>query len=273
VVAVEIISDIENFRSIARSVLCQTEAVSSLFLSRLNAELPFAARVREEGKPEGIIALCGSQFLGVSALSSSAALEVAKALKSHGVALPGVLGPKETVTSFLKHAEKLLDRKTAFSVTQQWLEQRQIRPNALKAKGRLRLAHERDLSTIAQWNEAYATECGFELSEKEAKAAAQESLRTGTRYVWDRYGEIVAMLTVEKNTPSGFRLNWVYVPGPYRSKGLGSALIQEVSQKHIVDGSVFCFACVDLDQSPTPSVFEKAGYAIAGETLYVHFAE
>ena len=187
------------------------------------------------------------------------ARSLAEHLASAHAPLPGVLGPRETVDSFV-HAWS--ERTGAFGrlVRLQTLYQLgRLEPPA-PVPGRFREACPEDQETLARWSLAFQDEVGVHVGVgDDASSFVRGKMLAGQLFVWDD-GAPVSMAGWAARTPQAVRVNFVYTPLAERKKGYAAACVAALSEKLLDEGSATCILFADAGNPTSNRVYQRLGY-------------
>jgi predicted GNAT family acetyltransferase len=175
--------------------------------------------------------------------------------------LPGVMGPIETVATFVgaraaaggpngRHVET--DRIFALTTV------RRPRP----APGTRRVAIRADRDLVAGWLDAFMFEALGKADPVEAVAMADRWLagRGRTLWLWEDGDQVVSLTGAGGPTPNGIRIGPVYTPPEARGRGYASNLVAAVSQDALDAGRRFCFLFTDAANPTSNHIYQEIGY-------------
>ena len=79
-------------------------------------------------------------------------------------------------------------------------------------------------------------------------------------YIWENNNVPVSVAGCSDPTPNGIRINAVYTPPEYRSKGYAIACVASLSQMLLNRGYKYCFLFANLTNPTSNYVYQKIGY-------------
>jgi GNAT superfamily N-acetyltransferase len=172
--------------------------------------------------------------------------------------LPAVLGPEPEVVQFAELWGQRVGAAVRPGMRQLVFELREVQPLPWYVPGRLRLAEEADLPTVARWIEAFNLEAHVENS-ADPNTIARERTIQERLFVWED-GEVVSMAAQGSRTPSGAGVNLVYTPPDLRGRGYASACVAALSSRLLSAGHAYCCLFTDLSNPTSNSIYRRIGY-------------
>jgi predicted GNAT family acetyltransferase len=138
--------------------------------------------------------------------------------------------------------------------------------------GSLRPAREPDAELLARWAEAFCRDCGLPAQPPGGELVrARERIARGDAFLWEVDGRPVCSASVHGPTPNGIRINAVYTPDEYRSRGFASACVAALSQRMLDSGRKFCFLYTDLANPTSNKIYRAIGYEKVCEDEQIFF--
>ena len=130
--------------------------------------------------------------------------------------------------------------------------------------GTLRAAADADRSLLTDWLDAFSGEALGETDRTMAEQLADRYLRgpawLRALWLWEVAGQAVSMAGIAGPTPHGIRVNAVFTPPEYRSRGYASACVAAVSQLQLDTGRQFCTLFTDLANPTSNAIYPAIGY-------------
>jgi predicted GNAT family acetyltransferase len=126
-----------------------------------------------------------------------------------------------------------------------------------RARGALRLAQERDRTTLEQWEDAFAAEAHLPIDDAAAIVASR--LTQQRQFVWEHDG---AVCTVAASRRIGgiVRLGPVYTPPEHRRRGYAASAVADVCHAALADGARECMLFTDLSNPTSNRVYAAVGF-------------
>jgi predicted GNAT family acetyltransferase len=184
------------------------------------------------------------------------------ALLEEDPALPGVSGSEPaaghlarawrertggTVGHGMGHVTYVLDR---------------VEPPANPPPGGARLATAAERDLLVEWTVEFAREAGTHGDD--AAATVDRGLAQDHLWVWEDDGPM-AMTGTFVPVDGVVRISQVYTPPASRRRGLGSALVAEVSERLLAAGARRCMLYADRENASTNAIYQSIGYRRVGE--------
>lgn len=265
-------AEADGFLEHAGEFLAAREAEHNLILglsSRLRqepllfGEPPYLAVVENRGRVVGAALRTPPHNLGLSEIDDEGAIEPLVADVSRAFAsLPGVIGPKRHVESFVRGWEVATGATGQRALAERIFRAERVRPPA-GVPGRMRAYDDADRELAIRWTDAFVVEA---LPESQPKAESSESFverrrddPDGGLVFWDD-GAPVCVAGFGGPTPNGIRIGPVYTPPDLRGRGYGSALTAALTQQLLDGGRRFCFLFTDLANPTSNSIYQRIGY-------------
>lgn len=261
--------DAKAFKAVAWPHLLQREAENNLMIGIVGrladgaspeavggTDRPGFWAMEENGQLVAAAAVTPPHRLILTRMTWAAVDFLVAELARQGLALPGILGPKNTAEQFARSWTQARSQQVRQDHLLRIYQIKRVLPVA-EVPGRMVVAGPRDLDLILRWNTAFSRDAGLQI------LPTAERLR---RRLQD--GEIVMWLDSEPRaiactagpTPTGIRIGMVYTPPEQRRKGYATALVAALSRRQLDSGRKFCFLFADLANPISNSIYRKIGY-------------
>lgn len=270
--------DLPAFFSAVRDHLEANEADHALllgFLSRLAqappAECPFIARYHEGEETLGVAYLTGLNLI-VSHGMQRAAEPLVQALRARGLAVPGIVGPRDEVEA-LAAAWTLASGRLPTHAVEQMLYALRTIDWPTGVPGRMRPMTEADVGLVAAWVLGFYQDAlpHEPYTEQAALANARDRPAQGMTYLWEVEGTAVAMAALSRPTRRSITVNAVYTPPENRGRGYASALVAAVSEEGLRRGKDCCVLYTDLANPTSNAIYQRLGYRPVSRSKNVRF--
>jgi predicted GNAT family acetyltransferase len=217
---------------------------------------------------DGVVVGCAVTAMGrpavLSPMSVAAAMAIGRFLASHANAVRAVTGPREVAQSVAegRGATPVLGMREVVRV----LSTLRAPPHC---PGTARLAVLADLDLLHGWFSAFAIEAGLPVATDPALVSAR--ITDGRLWLWESATGVTTAMGGHARivaTPGGTvgRIGPVYTAPAERRRGYGSAITQVLATELIGEcDQVMLYA--DADNPVSNSVYEKLGFARAGEVV------
>jgi predicted GNAT family acetyltransferase len=139
-----------------------------------------------------------------------------------------------------------------------------VAPLPYGARGRLRVAEDRDRSVLIVWEEAFAIETGFGRT-PHADRRVERRLRAGLQFVWDDGGQPVSTAAVNQTVAGVARIGPVYTPPEHRGRGYATCLVADLSEQALSSGAERCMLFTDLANPTSNKIYALIGYRRCGD--------
>lgn len=276
---------VEEFLADAGDFLAECEAEHNLLFGICSAiqaspeifdEPPrFAVVTGEDGAVQAAALQTPPFNLVLSTIENDAATDaLADALRDDP--LPGMLGPKQTAARFAARWTANTGRAASIEVAERIFRLDRVTPPHRPAKGRWRIADERDRGVIAEWGVAFQAEAMPESPPiPDPNAMAERWIAQVARigYLWEDDGEVVSMVGAGGETPNGIRIGPVYTPPERRGNGYASSLTAAASQNQLDRGRRFVFLFTDLANPTSNKIYQALGYTPVCDVDQYRFAD
>ena len=172
--------------------------------------------------------------------------------------LPEVIGPEPDVVQFADMWARRTGLASVEGKRQRLFEIREMPQLTVRCAGRLRVAEERDLPTIIEWTTEFIAEAlPGDPTDPEKHAARRVATRS--LFLWDD-GRPVSMAGFAGRSARGVRVNYVYTPPQFRTRGYATASVATLTQQLLADGHTFCCLYTDVANHTSNSIYQKIGY-------------
>lgn len=227
--------DINQYYEKIKPYLIQKEALHNLFFGSLSSLMsqteplfkPYLATV-EDGDTLVAVAIktTPDKLLLSKSLNLNAFKIIAQDLQSRQELISVVIGSVAEVEAFAK-AWQAITNKSSRKIIRMRLYQLETVQSIIKAKGNFRPATLADRNLLMNWCQAYIQEALDEIiEENQAFTFVEHYLKKNAVYLWQ--DEVpVSVAGFSGTTPNGIRVNFVYTPPQYRSKGYASSCVAE----------------------------------------------
>jgi predicted GNAT family acetyltransferase len=243
-----------------------------------------------EGRPAYVASREGERVVGVASVNAGGVLLVqapedtaqaaARAVREHGAAIRGVLGPTEQVSAVLRdlgllaaparmhREERVYDR-----------DLRTLAPRALPPEAEVRLATPADLDVLTAFSRAYLIEAlgaapddaGLDAA---ASAEGARKSRDGATFVLVERGAISAMTAFTARYGGVVQVGGVFTPVGLRGRGLGRSVVAG-SLAHARDswGAERAVLFTAEGNTPAQRAYEALGFVRKGGYALLFFRE
>jgi predicted GNAT family acetyltransferase len=130
--------------------------------------------------------------------------------------------------------------------------------------GTLRVATERDLTTLVGWLTAFIAEA-LPGDPTDPQTAATTAINARSLFVWDDKGP-VSMAGWSGRTSRGVRVIFVYSPPEHRGRGYATAAVAELTRRLLDEGLVYCCLYADRSNPGSNRIYQSIGYHAVGES-------
>jgi uncharacterized protein len=265
-------AEADGFLEHAGEFLAAREAEHNLILglsSRLRqepllfGEPPYLAVVEDGGRVVAAALRTPPHLLGLSEIDDEGAIEPLVADVSQVFAsLPGVIGPKGRVETFVRAWEAATGAQGHRALAERIFRAESVRPPE-GVSGWMRAHEDADHELAIRWMDEFVAEA---LPESHPEAESSEDFvkrrqndPDGGLVFWDD-GAPVCIAGFGGPTPNGIRIGPVYTPPDLRGRGYGSALTAALTQQLLDGGRRFCFLFTDLANPTSNSIYQRIGY-------------
>jgi GNAT superfamily N-acetyltransferase len=228
-------------------------------------EEPFMATVEEPDGVKGAAAGLNGHELILSRMDGPAARALAEELERRKLRPGQVFGPVEAATTC---AGLLAERSGLRATTRHQLRLFRVDapPPTPAVPGRCRIARDEDLSCLADWEVRLAEEAGT-TAPTEPQRSMQAWLNFGGVHLWEHDGP-AAMLMARRTLDRDITyVSSVFTPGARRGHGYATALVAEVTARHLRAGSLFCLLHARADQAAPLRLYARVGFRPCADFL------
>lgn len=179
--------------------------------------------------------------------------------------LRGVTGPKREAARFAERWARASGRTASVEIAERTfvVEGRTTPPPMPPRGGHWRPVLSADRDTIARWLVAFQDEAVPGSPPIADPLAAADRWVAGIGrigYAWEDEGEMVALLGIGGETPSGIRIGPVYTPPERRRNGYASSLTAAAAQDQLDRGRRFVFLFTDLANPTSNHIYRSVGF-------------
>lgn len=276
--------DAKTFREHAMPYLLRDEAAHNVIigitdrLARgfLITEQPFLAHVEDEmGEVVGAAMRTpphGAQLAQTD--SDDAIVLIAKALMDTYGAIPSVGGRVDNAEVFAKNWQHMTGQAYKEKMRQGIYELTQI-TMPKNVSGEAKLATQDDLDTLIEWFGGFDKGTG-------SGARTPEQIKQfldlrfgkdpGTRiWIWWDNAEPVSMAGLNRLTPNGACISYVYTPDDKRRNGYASAVTAHASKTMLDEGYKFCCLYTDMANPTSNKIYKAMGYEHICDHSFITF--
>ncbi|CDQ18735.1 GNAT family N-acetyltransferase [Halobacillus karajensis] len=187
--------------------------------------------------------------------------------------VPGVLGERKAVKSFLKEWGMLTGQQSERQMEQGIFRLTRLTPIQKHQQGQL---IEADLSyrlLIEGWLRDYAMETGEAHLSDRAEELAEDLIGDRRLHLWVIDDVPVSMASRARTTKNGVTINAVFTPDRYKKRGYATQAVWHLTEKLLSKGYSFCSLYTDLSNPAANSIYEKIGYEKIGESVVYRFTK
>ncbi|MBO0675968.1 GNAT family N-acetyltransferase [Mycolicibacterium sp. S2-37] len=255
-----------------RRPIVHTVELSLLQAGLSDGEAPLLVTVWDDGDLVGAAMQTPPLPMLCGGLAGVGAEEMVNALRSAGIALPGVRGPRRT-------AEALAQRWRAQTgaATEVTTEERLYRLARLTGPagvpGGHRVARAADHPVLIRFQCDFAVEAfGHEPDPRRAAASVAAAAAAGNAYLlWTAGGAPVSMAGVRAPAAGVSRIGPVYTPPEVRGRGFGSAVTAAACRWALAAGAQQVVLFADLANPTSNHVYRQLGFVPVGDSVSVAF--
>ncbi len=264
--------DVPTFLAEAGPFLAEREAEHNLLLGicsqlsrdpRAFGEAPYLATSQDGGRTVGAAIRTPPYNLVLSETDDLAAIEpLVRDVRSSVGTLPGVLGPRQAASAFVRAwCERGTETATLSMSSRIYRAARAAPPSG--AAGAMRPSVDTDHDLLTRWLDAFTTEAlpeGAVHDTSERELERRRSDPDGGWRLWEVEGRVVSLAGFGSRTPNGIRVGPVYTPTEFRRKGYASALVGRMTGELLDGGHRFCFLFTDLANPTSNGIYQRIGY-------------
>jgi RimJ/RimL family protein N-acetyltransferase len=242
--------DVEAFADRAWPLLAARPVEQTVALTVIQAlraghhwsDVPPVLAWYEDGGVRGAVSMTPPFELLLAAVPEEAVAELARTLREHQVALPGVNGQVATVERFVDAWLDETDLRAWTAFEQRLYALGELRAPDPPPPGRARLGHEGD---------------------------AEERL-----WLWEDEGGAVVSLAARTAPAVGVgRVAPVYTPPEQRRRGYGAAITAAVTADALDRGADHVVLFTDLANPTSNAIYQRIGFAPVSDRRVVRFAD
>ncbi|PLR95545.1 GNAT family N-acetyltransferase [Bacillus sp. T33-2] len=192
----------------------------------------------------------------------------ANTLFGMNVNIPGVVGEKQMVTSFIERWSTLHPCQPETVMDQRLYKLETVNPVPI-SEGNLILADKGHIELIADWIQAFTKYTPEpELLEKDALKKADLFITENSIYLWVVHGRPVSMARKARPTKNGIVINYVYTPAEHRNKGYASSCVALQCQQLLKEYQ-FCTLYTDLSNPVSNHIYQEIGFKPLIDSLVI----
>lgn len=199
-------------------------------------------------------------------------LAFAQYLVKEELEVPGVLGERKAVESFLREWMRLTGQGAELQMEQGIFRLNQLK-TIQKQKGKLIEADASHRSLVEDWLIQYGKETGENHVIGRAKELTESLIEDRRLHLWMVEGTAVSMASRARTTKNGATINAVFTPDHYKRKGYASQAVWHLTDKLLRSGYSFCSLYTDLSNRTSNSIYKKMGYERIGDSIVYHFTK
>lgn len=190
-------------------------------------------------------------------------------LIENNIAIPGVIGPKGIVDSFLQiwFQNSKIEYKTKM---RQRIYELKVVTMPEMPPGSFQVARTEHIPVIASWLQKFEAE-SLEKEQPINPDRAERLVNGGVMFVWEKEGEIVSMAMKTRPIKHSTSIGCVYTPKNLRRNGYATALVACLSQHLLNQGYDYVTLFTDLDFPTSNEIYMKIGYQPVCDFLQVSF--
>lgn len=232
--------------------------------------------VLDDGEPQAAALMTVPFRIVLSDVASDPALDpLVAAVRADGVSVPGVVGNRPTVETFVDRWTAVVGGAAELSMAQGVFALDKVETLS-PVSGRPRRADRGDRDLVLDWYTAFSLEAFT--GEGPVRDLLERSVDlhldgddSSVVWLWEDDGETVALAASGGRTPHGARIGPVYTPPPHRGRGYASAVVAALSSWLLASGRDFCFLYTDLANPTSNSIYRRIGYHQVAESAEFEF--
>jgi predicted GNAT family acetyltransferase len=272
--------DVEAFADRAWPLLAARPVEQTVALTVIQAlraghhwsDVPPVLAWYEDGGVRGAVSMTPPFELLLAAVPEEAVAELARTLREHQVALPGVNGQVATVERFVDAWLDETDLRAWTAFEQRLYALGELRAPDPPPPGRARLGHEGDIELAAAWLAAFQAEAGVPSSD--VARAARAAIAEERLWLWEDEGGAVVSLAARTAPAVGVgRVAPVYTPPEQRRRGYGAAITAAVTADALDRGADHVVLFTDLANPTSNAIYQRIGFAPVSDRRVVRFAD
>jgi predicted GNAT family acetyltransferase len=193
----------------------------------------------------------------ITGLPEGSAAELAQALTSRGISLPGVNGAEGHVTEFAAAWHQLTGVRGEVSQRQRLYRLGELVRPGSPPRGVARVATTADASVARALYSAFAAEVG---QDDAPGSLIADRLRNGQLMLWEVDGEPVSIAGVSPVLGGVARIGPVFTPAQWRGRGYGGAVTAAIGDLAAGRGATSVVLFTDLANPESNSLYVRLGY-------------
>lgn len=194
---------------------------------------------------------------------------------SKGLKIPGVVGPKEEASFFVKTFSQKYNGKFELGMDQRIYECTEVIEPAVP--GVLKVADPSDEKIVSEWLYKFSEESlpsREKISLQQAHEGAVKAISSKNAYFWhNKEGSAVSVAHTGRPTKRGISVRAVYTPPIYRKNGFGSAVVAGVTRRMLKAGYQFCCLYTDASNPTSNKIYESVGYKKVSDSNHYIFSD
>lgn len=174
--------------------------------------------------------------------------------------IPGIIASEPEAEIFAKEWHNLTGKSYKKGKSEYIYQLENVR-SMFKVNGKIRKANNSDRSFLIDWFRGFYETLPDPIV-KDPKQVTDSFFISEKRclYIWENNNIPVSMAGCSDPTPNGIRINAVYTPPEYRSKGYATACVASLSQMLLDRGYKYCFLFANITNPTSNYVYKKIGY-------------
>jgi len=112
---------------------------------------------------------------------------------------------------------------------------------------------------LSEWCVQFCLDARIEDETAYFKSQVPRKILDQSLFVWED-NEVVSMAGIERETPHGVAISWVYTPSRLRKSGYATSCVAALTQRMLDSGKQFCCLYTDLSNSTSNSIYQKISY-------------
>jgi len=184
--------------------------------------------------------------------------------------IPGVLGETEFAESFAKHWCGTQGVVVKGKQSQRIYQLAKLNNIAL-AKGRFRLATEKDTGLVLEWIHSFNDEVFGSVSSDEPVPDITSKITQKEIFLWED-NIPVSMATKGRPTSKGMTVSYVYTPPKFRRHGYAASCVFMACKDILDSGYETCMLYTDLANPISNSIYKKIGFKEVCDSVMYTFS-
>jgi GNAT superfamily N-acetyltransferase len=224
----------------------------------------------DHGQVRGAVSLTPPYELLLAVVPDDTVQDLAGALQSRGVVLPGAHGPVLTVERFTVAWAAGGGSAATTAMRLRLYALGRLQPPAPAPAGQARPASERDVDVAVGWMRSFQREANLPASDVESAVRGQ--IQDGRLWLWeDPAGLAVAAAARSVNAAGVARVGPVYTPPRHRRRGYGAAVTAACTADALRRDAEHVVLFTDLANPTSNSIYQQLGYRPVSDRHIVHF--